>query len=284
MYFPKFWERGEHEGFVCWGFSDEGSEDARARARDRARVIAERFQSGEQLEHYGYPDRPVREPILQSIPAASGRPTGVITRNSYGCMVLNAEEMFIADIDLQPIHNQQPRSGILRRLFGAGNQAEPKPDEDPQLVAAVRRVREVAKGASGGLVLIYRTAGGLRVILADRSIDPSSEEAGRLLDRMGSDPLYIRLCRNQKSFRARLTPKPWRCGHHASPVRWPFLDAKSERSFKAWEDEYLTRIRSYSVSRLLGRVGSGKVHPEIEPVLALHDQFSRADRGDLRLA
>ena len=284
MYFPKFWEHGEHEGFVCWGFSDEGREDARARASERARVIADRFQSGEQLERYGYPDRPVREPILQSIPAASGRPAGVITRNSYGCMVLNAEEMFVADIDLQPIDNQQPRPGIFQRLFGgSGKQAGPEPDEDPQLVAAVRKVREVADGA-GGLVSIYRTAGGLRVIVADRAIDPSSEGAGRLLGRMGSDPLYIRLCRNQRSFRARLTPKPWRCGHHAPLERWPFLDTKSEGSFKAWEDEYLAKIREYSVSRLLERVGSGKVHPAIEPVLAWHDQFSRADRGDLPLA
>jgi len=175
-------------------------------------------------------------------------------------------------------------AGNFQRLFGgSGKQAGPESDEDPQLVAAMRKVREVADGA-GGLVLIYRTAGGLRVIVADRAIDPSSEEAGRLLDRMGSDPLYIRLCRNQRSFRARLTPKPWRCGHHAPLERWPFLDAKSERSFKAWEDEYLAKIREYSVSRLLGRVGNGKVHPAIEPVLAWHDQFSRADRGDLPLA
>ena len=84
--------------------------------------------------------------------------------------------------------------------------------------------------------------GGLRVIVADRLMEPSSEEAGQLLERMGSDPLYVRLCRNQESFRARLTPKPWRCGHHAAPARWPFVDAKSERVFKAWEDAYLERI------------------------------------------
>jgi hypothetical protein len=285
MYFPRFWEKGEHEGFVCWGFSDKNSEDARALAQQRARVIAERFHSGEQLERYGYPDRPVREPVLQSISNSTGGPAGVITRNSYGCIVLNAAQMFIADIDVPPIQDKQPLPGILQRLFGGGERlTEAEPKEDSRLVAAARRVREVANGNSVSLALIYRTAGGLRVILADREIDPSSEEAGRLLDRMGSDPLYIRLCRNQKSFRARLTPKPWRCGHHAPPARWPFLDAKSEKSFKTWDDEYHTRIRDYSVSRLLERVGDGKAHPEIEPLLALHDQFSRADRTDLRLA
>jgi hypothetical protein len=285
MYFPRFWEREEYQGFVGWGFSDNNREEARARAEERVRVIAERFRSGEQIERYGYPDRPMREPVLQSIAGATGLPAGVITRNSYGCMVLNAAQMFIADIDLQPIEEKKAPPGILQRLFGrGGNSTEVEGDEDPRLVAAVREVKDVAGGDFGGLALIYQTAGGLRVILANRKIDPSSEEAGELLRRMGSDPLYIRLCRNQKSFRARLTPKPWRCGHHAPSARWPFLDAKSEKSFRIWDDEYHRRIRDFSVSRLLERVGDGRAHPEIEPLLALHDQFSRADRTDLRLA
>ena len=283
MYFPRFWEREEHEGFVCWGFSDKDPEEARARALERARVVAERFQSGEQLERYGYPDRPVREPVLQSIPKADGAgAAGAITRNSYGCVVLNTAEMFIADIDLPEKEKDAP-SGILRRLFGGKKgPVEAEAKEDERLLLARRKVREVAK--SGALALVYQTAGGLRVILADRKIDPSSEEARELLERMGSDPLYIRLCRNQKSFRARLTPKPWRCGHHAPPARWPFLDARSEESFKLWNDEYHRAIRDYSVSRLLEHVGDGNTHPEIAPLLALHDQFSRADRTDLRLA
>ena len=65
MYFPKFWQRGAHDGFICWGFSDQSSEDACERAQERARVLAERFQSGEALQRYGYPDRPMREPVLQ---------------------------------------------------------------------------------------------------------------------------------------------------------------------------------------------------------------------------
>jgi hypothetical protein len=194
--------------------------------------------------------------------------------------------VFIADIDLpQPTGSQPPRPGILQRLVGAAPAADAaEPGQDLQLTNAARKAREVADGVSGALTLIYQTAGGLRVIVADRAFDPSSDEAGELLARMGSDPLYVRLYRNQKSFRARLTPKPWRCGHHAPPVRWPFTDVRSEKNFKEWDDGYLKRIREYSVSHLLERAGSGKVHPEIEAVLAVHDQFSRVDRSDLRLA
>ncbi|HEU4679594.1 MAG TPA: hypothetical protein VFS35_08750, partial [Terrimicrobiaceae bacterium] len=183
-------------------------------------------------------------------------------------------------IDQQP---KKPSRGILQKLFGGGeNPSEASAKEDDRVTLARRKLQEVVEPA--GLALIYQTAGGLRVILADRTVDPSSEEAIRLLEHLGSDPLYVRLCRNQKSFRARLTPKPWRCGYHAPPERWPFLDAKSQESFRAWEDEYHRRIGDYSVSRLLERWGDGKAHPEIEPLLTLHDQFSRVDRTDLCLA
>jgi hypothetical protein len=163
MYFPKFWAREEHEGFACWGFSDKDNEDARSRARERARVIAERFRSGEQLDRYGYADRPLREPILRSIPGSSGKPAGVITRNSFGCMVLNAAQMFIADIDLpRNFDGQPPRPGILERLFGARGTPEVEPERDLRLAAAMRKVREAVGGLSEGLALIYQTAGGLQ--------------------------------------------------------------------------------------------------------------------------
>ena len=286
MYFPKFWQRGAHDGFICWGFSDQSSEDAGERAQERARVLAERFQSGEALQRYGYPDRPMREPVLQVMASStSGEPTGVITRNSYGCVVLNAARMFIADIDRPLTEAEEPRAGILQSFFARNRKpAETGRGNDLSASSVLQKVVEVIGGEPAGLAFIYETAGGLRVILAHRKIDPCSDEAARTLDFVGSDPLYLRLCRSQKSFRARLTPKPWRCGHHAPSERWPFLDAKTEKRFEVWESEYLRRIRDYSVVRLLERVGSGQIHPEIEPLLAWHDQIGRADRTDLLLA
>jgi hypothetical protein len=35
---------------------------------------------------------------------------------------------------------------------------------------------------------------------------------------------------------------------------------------------------------ILPSVGDGKIHAEVQPLLALHDQIARADRTDLRLA
>lgn len=286
MYFPKFWQRGEHEGFVCWGFSDESSEKARECAQERARITAERFHSGETLQRYGYPNRPLREPVVQVMASSTqAEPAAVITRNSYGCMVLNAARMFIADIDRPRRQAEEPPAGILHRFFARNPKpTEAEPDKGLQASSILAKVVEVISGDSDGLAFIYETAGGLRIIFGHREMDPCSEEAQRVLDFFGSDPLYLRLCRNQKSFRARLTPKPWRCGHYAPTERWPFPEKRSEKSFEAWESEYLRRIRDYSVVRLLERVGDGKIHAAIQPLLALHDQIARADRTDLNLA
>ena len=42
--------------------------------------------------------------------------------------------------------------------------------------------------------------------------------ADQVFDTLGADPPYRRLCRTQKCFLARLTPKPWRCGVAKPPV------------------------------------------------------------------
>jgi hypothetical protein len=228
----------------------------------------------------------MREPILQVLSSSDqGTPRGVVTRNSYGCMVLKTARMFIADVDRRPTEAGEPRAGILQSLFSRNRKrAETENGRDLQASSVLQRVVELVGRDSNGLAFVYQTAGGLRIILAHREIDPCSAEAAQMLGFIGSDPLYLRLCRNQKSFRARLTPKPWRCGHHAPTERWPFLDAKSAKSFAAWESEYLDRIRDYSMVRLVERVGEGKIHADVGPLLALHDQIARVDRTDLRLA
>lgn len=57
---------------------------------------------------------------------------------------------------------------------------------------------------------VYRTAGGLRYIEVSRPWRPESQQTQRLMSLLYADPLYMLLCRKQETFRARLTPKPWR--------------------------------------------------------------------------
>jgi len=89
MNFPKFWAKGTHQQFTCWRWSDSSLAEAAALAQEAARRLAERFAAGENLRHgYGYPDRPLREPVLREIKAPGGEVAAVITRNSYGAQVV----------------------------------------------------------------------------------------------------------------------------------------------------------------------------------------------------
>ena len=200
--FRSFGSAGSTKDSFCWGFSDESSGEARERAQGRARIIAERFHSGEALRSYGYPDRPMREPVLQ-VMASSSRtePAGVITRNSYACMVLNAARMFIADVDHRPTGKDVRQPGILQSFFARNRKPTgTEAGKDLRASSVLQKVGEVVSRDYGGLAFVYETAGGLRVVLAHREMTPCSEEARRTLDFVGSDPLYLRLCCNQNRF------------------------------------------------------------------------------------
>ena len=110
------------------------------------------------------------------------------------------------------------------------------------------------------------------------------EEAAGILADLKSDPLYTRLCRAQECFRARLSPKPWRLNNmETPPAQYPWRDARAEMLYRNWEQRYEAAIQQYATCRLIKQFGTGEVHPDVEPVLALHDRVSRVDAG-LKLA
>ncbi len=59
---------------------------------------------------------------------------------------------------------------------------------------------------------IYRTKAGFRLLATHRPVFPSEPLAEEAFQEFKADILYRKLCVNQKCFRARLTPKSWRCG------------------------------------------------------------------------
>jgi hypothetical protein len=99
MNFPKFWAKGTHNGFSCWRWSDSSLAEAASLAQEAARRLADRFKAGEKLRPgYGYPDRPLREQVLREIKAPGGEPAAVITRISYGALVLNSARVMFIDV------------------------------------------------------------------------------------------------------------------------------------------------------------------------------------------
>ena len=123
-------------------------------------------------------------------------------------------------------------------------------------------------------VRVYRTAAGLRVLVTGASAPPASGRARALLTELGSDPLYVELCSTHDSYRARLTPKPFRIDHRALSVPWPFADDAARAAAEEWVAEYDARAAGFAVCRLIS--ASGPVPgPDEQRLVVLHDSRCR---------
>ncbi|MCP4898345.1 MAG: hypothetical protein GY906_15330 [bacterium] len=87
-----------------------------------------------------------------------------------------------------------------------------------------------------------------------------------------SDPLYIKLCIVQECYRARLTPKYWRCNGSPPPARFPFRDDHEEKRYRRWQERYEQEIRNYSTSTFVASFGPKTIDDSIRPVIELHDR------------
>ena len=252
----------------CLGGSETSAEDAAAKAREKAAHAAERMTSGETLGEYPYPDRPLREEFLGEI-TRDGRLVGAVTRNSRGSLVLNAANVMFVDID----RPREPAFAWLKRLFGGRVEGV-----EEKVVARVRNVVDTTPMLG---LRLYRTAGGYRCLITSGIYDPKSPESRALLERFGSDPLYIRLCEVQESYRARLTPKFWRCDAAAPPTRFPWVDADHEAKYRQWEQSYARHVVGYATCALMGSFGVTAVVPEAQQILEVHDKFACTGADEL---
>jgi hypothetical protein len=302
MKLARFWTRqpgeatgdnGESVRVSSRGWSNESMEDAAVVAREIAGKVAQRVASGDpKARQYGYGDRPLPEPVIQELRDASGGLSGVITRNAYGALVLNTRDLMFVDIDREgspaPVAAavqdiaQELISG-LSSLFGKPKPPTPPPVQPPvqppaqhgfvmdSVVTEIQRVAE----RNNLSVRIYKTAAGYRVLIFNMRFDPSSTQSETLLREFGSDALYIRLCKMQESFRARLTPKPWRLGMPQPPVSFPFEGANEEARFYEWVGKYTAASARFATCRFVAGFGSGPLDPGLQPLIAYHDRETK---------
>jgi hypothetical protein len=280
MDIPRYWVRATGQvptaldrpyyEIVAWGWSNEDRAGAEQKAHERLAAFAQRVQQGLDLNRgYAYAGKPLREEIVQELKGRGGDPAGVVTRNSYGSLVLNTAGAMFIDIDLP---KSPPDTGFLGGLFGR------KPSISLQ-DALLATLREGLQRASSGSFRIYQTAAGFRVLATDRTYDPRSPEAQALMTSVGVDPAFLHLCRIQESFRARLTPKPWRCGQRLPPGQHPRDDQWDQASFAQWLAQYDQACQAKATCKFVESVGWGKVDEEIQPILDLHDSATRAGAG-----
>ncbi|HNQ74051.1 MAG TPA: hypothetical protein PKN95_10670 [Verrucomicrobiota bacterium] len=277
MHFPKFWARGECDGFQAWRGSSQSPAEAQALANQAAQRLAERFRSETWPPPHGgyYSDRPFREPVLHEIKDDADRVRAVITRNSYGCQVLNTARVMFVDVDLP---EPKPPGGFLQRLF-----RKPAPAPTRTADGALAKVEAWTRQRPEWGWRIYRTRAGLRLLATHALIAPESAEADAVFAALDADPLYRRLCQTQQCYRARLTPKPWRCGVTMKPERWPFENEKREQRFQRWQANYESYAANWATCRLIRPLGNPTVHPEIQPILTLHDAATKVE-SSLKLA
>ncbi|HYM26486.1 MAG TPA: hypothetical protein VEU08_24880 [Vicinamibacterales bacterium] len=277
MKIPKYWMR--HDGEVqtpdgrplqlfAWGWSESSAGDAESKARDRFASLEQRVSQGLELPRgYAYGDRPVREQILEQVTAADGSVDALLTRNSYGAVVLNTSRAMFVDVDA-PEPAARGVGGLLGRLFG--KKGEEPPAEDP--LTGIRSTLRMA----GGSFRVYRTAGGFRLLATDRPFTPASSESESLMRSVGADPAFIQLCRIQDSFRARLTPKPWRMrmAHSVPPAQFP-VEPGAQPGFDRWVKEYERAAESRATCSFVESIGSSVIDPAIAPIVRLHDERTR---------
>jgi hypothetical protein len=273
MNFPKFWAKGTVDGFSCWRWSFQSLAEAQSLAEQAARQLAERFRRGPWPPKGGsayYPDRPPREQILQEFRDPNGL-TAVVTRNSYGSEVLNTARVMFVDIDLPEPRRQ--KVGLFGLLFGK-RPPEPAPDPTKENEALERVEAWTHENYQWGW-RAYRTRSGLRLLATQGTVAADAPATDEIFQALGADPLYRKLCRNQKCFRARLTPKPWRCEvDPGMPPRWPWTE-KEEKRFHKWEAKYAEASAERATCELVRQIGSTTVHPEVQTIIQIHDEVTK---------
>lgn len=162
------------------------------------------------------------EPTIESFEIDS-KPVGWITRNSYGVLCLNTPDVMFVDIDfdfeapdiacgsLPWGRGEAPKPGekLFKHIAGGNIYWGRQQAEEHEIV---ENIYAVARDT--GLVFdCYRTCNGFRLIEMTSLWNASSYESGAILERLGSDRLYQRLCVAQNCYRSRLMPKPWRSGN-----------------------------------------------------------------------
>lgn len=293
MWFPKYWSkarvtvphpRGYQQAASAWGWSDQSLDEARQTAQEKATQVADRLIRDQPVGHgygtYGSGKRPFREEVIQSFADDQGKLSIAVTRNSYGVLVLNTSRVMFIDLDV-PSYRPPRQPSFFSRLFGAKTNQPPAESPEDKVLG---RLDQFLDANPDFAIRLYRTKAGFRALVTNALFDPTSEKTRSLMESLGTDRLYVRLCQQQECFRARLTPKPWRCDYSGNYIAWPQETDEQRQRFEEWLAGYTEMQSGYATCRFVGTRGrSSSVHPEAETVIEIHDRLTRCD-DDLPLA
>ena len=304
MNIPKYWEKKEVtfdiDGMeaICniWGHSDGDPEVARQMIEEKIPQVEEairrrwndedgKYSRGYKGDYYTVDF--IREHRLEEI-SQDSEEIAVITRNSYGSKIINCPEVMFVDIDTEEEdwRDDWEHSGGCLGLFLGSSPKEPAPRPEPSQAKldALARVKGYVDSNPGTGFRIYETTLGLRLIATNQLYEPASDEAMAIMKNLHSDELYMRLCRVQKCFRARLTPKPWRIGVNRAPWARAWGGPGSPHAgYDNWLENYAVVSKGYQACSFMEKIGLEAPDPAIKEVVRVHDEACGAD-GDRPLA
>jgi uncharacterized protein (DUF2267 family) len=186
----------------------------------------------------------LHEPVIE-LYGSTTELLGAKTINSYKAQILNCEQMLIVDVDLK-------EDGTDKCVVALSEEM------------ALAVLTEISRGTTYQW-RVYRTAGGLRYIEVSRPWLAYSQQVQRIMHLLYADPLYTLLCRRQETFRARLTPKPWRSD---------IIEAYDECL-----DEYFEVVSDggdEAVCELLTTIGKKTVLKDFREMIEVHDSLTKA--------
>ncbi|HAZ11530.1 MAG: hypothetical protein A2X86_14075 [Bdellovibrionales bacterium GWA2_49_15] len=301
MKIPRFWIKIRRQGqfsdgrtfeLLKYGHSDDSLEQARASAETLATKAVQILSKGVgHLSREVFADyslaQPIREEILKEYTLQNSRL--VITRNGYGSKVLNTDKIMFVDVDLA--HHFSGTAALTRLihflktlLMDDAQKARAKRAERTKtpLQNGSKQEQKIfmylesycQKNPSFG-ARIYRTKAGIRLLITSSFFVPDAKETQGLMKELGVDPMYAKICRVQQCFRARLTPKPWRCGHKRPKMRYPYENEEAQ-FFKQWLVDYESKSANFRTCEYLGSVGSTSTSSDISTCIQIHDSETGA--------
>jgi hypothetical protein len=234
-----------------------------ARARLAASHVLSEREKAPQSQIY-YPPKRIAEETIDDIRCRGNAVDAIVTRNHYGSLVLNANQALFIDVDMTG--PSQPSRFDNASRNGVPAHWQTTFDDLCTVLASERNTG----------FRIYRTAAGFRILSVTHEFDPGSESATVLMTSVGADSAFVRLCGTQQTFRARLTPKPWRCGGTEPPNQFPRESADEQHLFAEWLAHYERACQDRATCQFLAHVGPKEIHQRLAPIVEFHDRATKS--------
>lgn len=315
MIIPQYWAEAKIKTSIAgrpytlkrFGWSDQSAEAAYVHAEQRVAEAIEKIKAGEhirRIEHKvpynGAEGLPIREEIIAQ------HDDVIITRNGYGALCLNTPDVLFADIDFAESSQLTVHfaafllllllsiavaayfmswmilvigliiSLLFTRIFAKSlSRLQQRFTTAPEQ-CSLALIRNFSQQHPHWHLRVYRTPKGYRILAMHQTFEANGKDAQLLFNAIQADPNYVRMCKNQNCFRARISPKPWRIGMNRLRLGvWP-VDPQGLTIREAWVRDYQQRAEPYASCRFVEQFGSQMVNAKAKRVQSLHDQYCKS--------